>query len=139
MDVICFAVGALAGCFLGRTLYYKKKWKTLQGEYDNRSEELANARRDVGREKRLNESLKLSLRRTESLYESSNKCLPKGYPSSYDYSVVRSEYRVCVFGRYKSYAGTDTTVCIKAIPIEGGDEDFAIRQAEELIEIINNF
>ena len=137
--IICGACGVIAGWFIGRFRRYKKKWEDLEAEYDQAKLKIVGAYVELGELKIKKESIESELRKLKLFYDSARACQPDGYPTAYDYSVVRSEYRVCVFGKYKSYAGTDTTVCIKAIPIEDGDEDFAIREAEELIEIIQKF
>ena len=135
-----FLTWFLGGYAIGVTFWFARlarqnsKLKSERRELYGR---LSEVYKKLGDSSVRNGDLEQGLRRLKLFYDSANACLPNGYPTGYDYSIVRSEYRICVFGKYKSYAGTDTTVCIKAIPIEDGDEEFAIREAEELIEIIN--
>lgn len=139
---LTWIIGGVAGFVAGAlvdAITKKKKMRELQDNFDRCYHNLSCEVAVVAQLNRQIESIKQEWRRLKLFYDSARACQPDGYPTAYDYSVVRSEYRVCVFGKYKSYAGTDTTVCIKAIPIEDGDEDFAIREAEELIEIINKF
>lgn len=99
-----------------------ERQKALQEKMDRLTIEIADKNRTIEKQK--------------MFLDAANDCLPNGYPYAYDYAIVRSEYRICVRGIYKSYGGTETTACIKAIPIED-DEEFAIREAEELVEILN--
>lgn len=145
MDVMCFAVGALAGCFIVRTLYYKKKWKALQGEYDKRCEELTNALGEIGRDKILIESMRESnadfverIKEYKHLMTLGQRNLKIREHQSFGDPMV-PEGIISVIGALED---VDCYFIIKDFEFDNfsaEDREFAIREAEELIETINKF
>lgn len=131
----CVCAG-IAGWNFPRAMHYKKKWKDLQSEYDNRCAELSNA---LGEVKRVNKAL--SERNGEYKHLVSSGCrnlkvLERTLPM-----LANIPQGVVVV------AGVDTRKSDLYFPIktflydvnDPEDRDFAIREAEELIETINKF
>lgn len=75
--------------------------------------------------------------------DSALKQIPTGLPLSYQYMYALGDTLgdkgavIDVYGTYRTKGGAKTWVFIKSIPIEDGDADFAIREAEELIDHLN--
>lgn len=136
--------GVLAGCFIARALHYKKKWKDLKVEYDKRCLELIKALEEVGRVKLRNKSL-----------DEENECLDTRV-REYDHLMTAGcrnlkvreyiipdipelpKYSIAVEGQ--STRNPELSFVVKGFTANNEeDRDFAIREAEELIETINKF
>lgn len=126
---------------------YRRKYNKLKSEYNKRCKELTNALGEVGRDKILIESMQDTnadfMERDEAyrrlLYSGCHNLAVK----EREYPVINGEFpkgEVAVVGQLDE--GKWPYFVIKSFlfnPHDQEDREFAIRQAEELIETIKNF
>lgn len=142
--VIAFASAGLAGWNVARKQYYKKQVGILRGEYGKQRMELVDARRDVERLSVLYESEKKSnsvdmcrIREYEHLTVSGYRNLKVKEYNLPDISKL-PKYSIDVVGQ--DTINPDLFFVVKSFTADNEeDRDFAIRQAEELIETIQKF
>lgn len=125
--IICGACGVIAGWFVGRSRRYKKMWKDLKIDYDKRCWELNDA---------LVEKDRLS-DRLNAIINSTGWYLTK--------RVVKSQVQDNIIGgvmvvmSHKIFPYDFSIKTFDFNPNDPEDRDFAIREAEELIETIKKF
>lgn len=143
--IICGACGVIAGWFIGRSRRYKKKWEDLKMDYAKRCCELTDALIEKKKLetysanlKRENESIRDLALKYELLHADGHNNL-----RWIDHNIPFNEYRK---GSFVAVVGSTSdglvSFIVKLFPFDTNDpedRDFAIREAEELIEIIQKF
>lgn len=145
--VIASVSAVFAGWHIGRSQHYKKKWKELKAQYTERCVELTNAHGEITNAheseltyqpfERLNR--KLLKDNSEYMFLCSHGFL--NLKADVDFQINSDEGYgvVAVMG---TILEIDKKFIVKVFTYElndPSDREFAIRQAEELIEIIQNF
>ena len=142
--IICGGLGLIVGLFVDRSRHYKKKWKDLQFKYDKRCQELTKALGEVGRVKIDNESIREANKALSEQKRNYKHLMTSGGRN------LKWIERICPYrfygtkGAFIVVIGQDTINSDLFFPIKSfefdpnnpEDRDFAIREAEELIETI---
>lgn len=142
--IICGGFGLIAGWFYACHKHYKKKWEDLNVDYKKRCDELTKALEEVGRVKLNNESIREAntflvekIRNYEHLTTSGGRNL-KWIEQICPYHIEGTTCAfIVVIGQ--DTINSDLFFPIKSFefdPSDPEDRDFAIREAEELIETI---
>lgn len=141
--IVCGVFGLITGCFIVRSRHYKKKWKDLRSEYNKRCEELEHALGEVGRDKILIESMQESNADLVERIGEYKHLMTSGCRNMKVLEHILPELANIPQG-VVVVAGVDTRQSDLYFPIktflydvnDPSDREFAIREAEELIETI---
>lgn len=143
--VIAFVCAGFAGWNVARSRHYKKKWKDLNGNYGKLKQDLTNALGEVGRVKSCNEDALSEIKLLNKAIKDRDAVLYFGrnnltwmeqLPSQSSGSVEGS---IMVIGQNKESGFFFIVKVFRFYINDHSDREFAIREAEELIETIQKF